>query len=438
MLLERTARDALNELNQSRPAALCAMVVTHKNLALVTLNRALLCSCLLGLLVSCSDQPRPAPSLAEAYAGPSTLNLRQELALKSAVATTVKHGDKLWIVEYRHRLVKVRTAQGTEGWTDLRQLLTPEQMASLRDMAQNGSRFPSQGQASVFESLNMHTEPSRTSPSFGQIPENGKVDVIGHKLTPRVQKDEASIPVPVKPAPIRKKPKPNATPARIKPPPRPPGPPPPSNWLALSVPKSEPEAPPAPPPPPAEVPMDDWNLVRTSDGKVGWVLTRPLSMAIPDEVAQYAEGHRITSYFPLGQVRDDEAVKNNWLWTTITKGGQPYEFDSFRVFVWSLRHHRYETAYIERNVVGHYPVQVINAGSMPSFSVVVEGVDGHLYRKTYTFDSYRIHMVSRELYDPGAKSDAPKLASSGSANEQAAGKVSWYAKLKDRVHRFFR
>ena len=40
--------------------------------------------------------------------------------------------------------------------------------------------------------------------------------------------------------------------------------------------------------------MDDWNLVRTLDGKVGWVLTRPLSMAIPDEVAQYAEGHRIT------------------------------------------------------------------------------------------------------------------------------------------------
>ncbi len=153
----------------------------------------------------------------------------------------------------------------------------------------------------------------------------------------------------------------------------------------------------APAEPAREVPMDDWNLVRTPDGKVGWVLTRPLSMAIPDEVAQYAEGHRITSYFPLGQVHDGDSVKNNWLWTTITKGGQPYEFDSFRVFVWSLRHHRYETAYIERNVVGHYPVQVTNAGSMPSFSVVVEGVDGHLYRKTYSFDSYRIHMVQ-----PGA------------------------------------
>jgi SH3-like domain-containing protein len=421
--------------------------VTPKKLALVTLTRAVLFPSLgfylVALLVSCSDKPRPVASLGDAYVAPSTLNLRQELALKSAVSATVKHGDKLAIVEYRHRLVKVRTAQGVEGWTDMRQLLTPEQMSALRDMARNAAQAQSQGQATVFESLNLHTEPSRTSPSFGQIPENGKADVIAHKLTPRVQHDEAALPVPVKAAPVRKKPKPKSTQTRIGPPPRPPAPKPPENWVALSVPKSEPEVPPAatPPPaptaPPVEVPMDDWNLVRTPDGKVGWVLTRPLNMAIPDEVAQYAEGHRITSYFPLGQVRDDDTVKNNWLWTTIVKGGQPYEFDSFRVFVWSLRHHRYETAYIERNVVGHYPVQVTNAGSMPSFSVVVEGVDGHLYRKTYTFDSYRIHMVARELYDP-AKAEAPKVASNGSQSEQPAAKESWYAKLKDRFHRFLR
>jgi hypothetical protein len=405
----------------------------------VTLTRAVLCCCLVVLLVSCTAKPRPVASLGDAYVGPSTLNLRQELALKSAISATVKHGDKLSIVEYRHRLVKVRTERGAEGWTDLRQLLTPEQMAALRDMAQNASRALSQGQANVFESLNMHTEPSRTSPSFGQIPENGKVDVIAHKLTPRVQHDEGSMPVPVKPAPIRKKAKANSTPARIKPPPRPPGPKLPSNWQALSKSFPDPAArPPAPPPPPVDVPMDDWNLVRTQDGKVGWVLTRPLSMAIPDEVAQYAEGHRITSYFPLGQVHDDDTVKNNWLWTTINKGGQPYEFDSFRVFVWSLRHHRYETAYIERNVVGHYPVRVTNAGSMPSFSVVVEGIDGHLYRKTYAFDSYRIHMVNRELYDPAAKADAPQLASNTPTTAQADEKLSWYAKLKDRVHRFLR
>jgi SH3-like domain-containing protein len=413
----------------------------------VTLIRAVLCFCLAAFLVSCSDQPRPVASLGEAYVGPTTLNLRRELALKSAVSATVKHGDKLSIIESKHRLVKVRTEQGAEGWTDIRQLLTPQQMAALREMAKSAARAQSQGQATVFETLNMHTEPSRTSPSFGQIPENAKVDVIGHKLTPRVQHEDVSVPTPVKLPPPRKKSKPKAASTRVGPPPRPPAPKPPNNWVSLSVPTLQPDPapavttpPPASPAPaaaPAEVPMDDWNLVRTSDGKVGWVLTHPLSMAIPDEVAQYAEGHRITSYFPLGQVRDGDSVKNNWLWTTINKGGAPYEFDSFRVFVWSLRHHRYETAYIERNVVGHYPVQVINAGSEPSFSVVLEGVDGHWYRKTYSFDSYRIRMVNRELYDQNTKPDSGKLASNTAPAAREA-KASWYARLKERVHRFFR
>ena len=48
---------------------------------------------------------------------------------------------------------------------------------------------------------------------------------------------------------------------------------------------------------------DGWSLVRTPRDRPGWVLTRLLSMAIPDEVAQYAEGKRIVSYFPLGEHR---------------------------------------------------------------------------------------------------------------------------------------
>ena len=406
------------------------------------MTRAVLCLPFL-FLVSCRDQPPPVRSLGEAYVGPSTLTLRREIALKSPVSATLKHGDKLSVIEYRHRLVKVRTEQGAEGWTDTRQLLTPAQMDELRAMAEGTSRFPSQGAATVYESLNLHTEPSRSSPSFGQIPENGKADVIGHKLTPRFQSaEDSSMPTPMKPPPRPRKNKPKSSQTRIGPPPKPATPNPPANWVALSVPKADAltPPPPVPPPPPAakEVPMDDWSLVRSQDGKVGWVLTRPLNMAIPDEVGQYAEGHRITSYFALGQVRDRDVVKNNWLWTTINKGGQPYEFDSFRVFVWSLKHHRYETAYIERNIVGYYPVQVSSTESSPSFSVVLEGVDGMRYRKTYSFDSFRIRMVAKELYTQDSEVDAAKPEAGTSAPGQTEVKRSWYARLRDRVHRLWR
>src|SRR5262249_34884263 len=129
----------------------------------------------------------------------------------------------------------------------------------------------------------------------------------------------------------------------------------PEDWKRLSTlglePGDAPQEPPAPP-----VPMEDWSLIRNAAGQGGWVLTRRLVMAIPDEVAQYAEGRRIVSYFQLGETHDGEKVKQTWLWTTVEKGQQRWDFDSIRVFIWSLRRHRYETAHIERNLKGFSPV----------------------------------------------------------------------------------
>jgi hypothetical protein len=401
----------------------------------VTLSRAAICF-LLAFLVSCATQTPKAPSIGEAFVGPSTLNLRRDLSAKSPIAGTAKHGEKLEILEYRYRLVKVRSPEGVEGWTDLRQLLTPDQMSSLRRMADSAALYPSQGAATVYELLNMHTEPSRSSPSFWQIPENGKVDVLAHKLTPRTQA-AAPPPQPIpKKAPPRKRSKERQPTTRIGPPPMPAAPKLPADWQALSVPKAEPQpdASKIETKPAAPVPMDDWSLVRTQDHKAGWVLTRMLNMAIPDEVAQYAEGHRITSYFPLGKVRDEDSDKTNWLWTTITKGLEPYEFDSFRVFVWSRKHHRYETAYIERNVVGHFPVEVNNSGDAPSFSLVLESDEGQLVRKTYSFEGFRVRMVHKEPYL--AAEEAPKPAAG--LKPQAPPKPrSLYSRLTDRVRRLF-
>lgn len=398
---------------------------------------------LIGFLVSCSKPPSETRSIGEAYVGPATLLLRQELTPKAAVSGTVKHGEKLEILEYKRRFVKVRTAQGAEGWTDTRQLLTPEQMAGLRQMAESALKFTSQGAATVFEPLNMHTEPNRASPSFWQIPDTARVDVIGHKLTPRTQAQPATAPAATRPSRApRRKSKDKGAQSTTPPPPLPPAPKPPDNWLELSVPREDgaeeiqPGAPKVAQKTAELVPLDDWDLVRTKDGKVGWVLMRALSMAIPDEVAQYAEGHRITSYFALGHFEGGDSDKNDWLWTTITKGLEPYEFDSFRVFVWSRKHHRYETAYIERKVVGHYPVEVDNSGAVPRFSLILEGDGGQLLRKTYTFEGYRVRMVNKEPYQAASTTDTP--AQAVAAPPQAAPQPrSWYARMKDGVRKLF-
>ena len=122
------------------------------------------------------------PVIGVAFVGPVSLNLRQDMAAKSPGVTEVKHGERLDIVDVRRRLVRVRTANGAEGWVDANLLLSAQQMDELRTLAESSQKLPSQGAATVFEALNMHTEPNRPSPSFHQIPEGGSVEVLAHRF----------------------------------------------------------------------------------------------------------------------------------------------------------------------------------------------------------------------------------------------------------------
>jgi hypothetical protein len=180
------------------------------------------------------------------------------------------------------------------------------------------------------------------------------------------------------------------------PPPPGPAPKPPENWVEMSRTEYEDEDD-APKP---TVKSDDWSLVRKANGQSGWVLMRMLSLAIPDEVAQYAEGQRITSYFSLGEVRDEEKgeTKHHWLWTTLSKPTQHHQFDGLRVFIYNAKRHRYETAYRERELKGYYPVTTheseVTEGrktmKVPGFSVIVEGENRQRVKKSYAFQGYRV------------------------------------------------
>lgn len=336
--------------------------------------------------------------------------------------------------------MKVRTAQGVVGWTDSNLLLTQQQMDDLRTLAETAAKLPSQGVATVDETVNMHTDPNRQSPSFFQIPEAASVAVIGHRVAPRVQTLQTSPAARKTSSNAAKKAKTKDSKKASGPvPPAPQPPPAPRNWEEFSRPRAA-ELPGYTPQPSAPVPLDDWSLVRTRDGKSGWVLARMLTMAIPDEVAQYAEGHRITSYLPLGDVKDGNATKHNWLWTTVSGGSHSYEFDSFRVFVWSAKRHHYETAYVERNVTGYYPVetQALPGQEEKAFSLVLEDKDGKLYQRTYGFSGYHVRIISKVAYQPAALPDMRAPVNLNPAPAQAAAESGgWIERLRNWAKRWF-
>jgi hypothetical protein len=348
------------------------------------------------LAAACNRGPKRTPAIGEAYVGPAVLKIRSDLPMQSAPVASVQHGDRLEILQKRRTFFRVRTAGGAEGWADQRQLLAASDMANLKQLAALAAKLPSQGAATPrYGDLRIYMQPSLESPSFVTVKDTEKIDVLTHAAMPRTAAQRAPLlpPTPKK-APARKKTKESKYSALAIPMPKPPAPPP--DWEELSKTeladaKEEADVKAA-----APTPTDDWSLVRTADGQTGWTLTRRLNMAIPDEVAQYAEGHRIVAYFSLGTVRDDDVKKDIWLWTTIGDGMHPYDFDSFRVFDWSLRHHRYETAYIERNLTGFEPVLLEQAefapggkagraatGKYPGFSICIQKKDGQRYRQEY-------------------------------------------------------
>lgn len=390
------------------------------------------------LFSSCSAGPQKTAVIGEAYAGPAALNLHQDIDSKSATVAVAHHGERLDIVAQRRRWYKVRTAKGIEGWTSDRELLDTAQMSRLRALAAQTAGLPSQGKATTFGALNVHTEPNRQSASFLQIREKEIFDVIAHRVAERIPLPKRQLIAPP-PKVEKKKNKEKVSKIPLPPPPAPPEPPP--DWLDLSKAPSADEAAeiapvePEPAPGPAAPPQakDDWTLIRTASGQSGWVLTSGTYMQIPDEVAQYAEGHRITSYFSIGKVRDGDEQKDIWLWTTADRLGEDHDFDGYRVFTWSLRRHRYETGYIQRRQRGFFPV----LAKTGEFAVCLEQNDGSLIRKQYILNGNAVRLSGQSPCAKMVWTDEYSVQTTQPETKELVARKSIADRMKQRVKGIF-
>lgn len=377
----------------------------------------------------CSSAPERPPAIGSAYAGPATLKLRKEIDPRSPVSATVHHGELLEITAQRRRWYQVRARNGVEGWAEDRELLDEAQMKRLKSLAEETAGLPSQGGATTFDTLNVHTEPNRLSASFLQIKEGEKVDVIAHRVFVKGPLPKREL-VPARPkAATAKKSKTKAT--SVPPPPNPAPPALPTDWVKLSKERSkvsEEELP--------VVAKDDWTLIRTHEGESGWVLTGRLYMAIPDEVAQYAEGNRITSYFSVGKVRDGEELKDIWLWTTSAGLGEDHDFDGYRVFSWSLKRHRYETAFIQRRERGFFPV----LAKTGEFSVCLASADGSSrVRKHFELNGNSVRLTgSKPCETPKVEGDLGESGQSAHIEiHEAPASAGMFDRMKARVKSWF-
>ncbi|HVH88140.1 MAG TPA: hypothetical protein VM912_15570, partial [Terriglobales bacterium] len=149
------------------------------------------------------------------------------------------------------------------------------------------------------------------------------------------------------------------------------------------------------------VPMEDWWLVRDSQGRTGWLLGRMIDIDVPIDIAQYAEGQRIVAFFPLTTVHDPELNKDEAYYLVLLtepKDGLPFDYNQVRVFSWNLRKHRYETAYRDRNIFGLLPVSVgqeqfEKLGIEPTFTIHVRNENGNTAEQKYRLEGVIVRRV---------------------------------------------
>jgi hypothetical protein len=326
--------------------------------------------------------------LEEAYVLPETLNLRHEIAVSSGVAATVKRGERVEVIARRRRFVRVRASENREGWTEQGQLLTPAMAQHIEQVSRQAAQRPRLGTFKARDTLNVHLEPYRWSPTIYQLKEEEDAEMLERRPVERLPEPAADTALPAAPA-----------------------------------------TEPAP-----SYPKDEWCFILTAGGRAGWVLGRMIYAGIPDEVAQYAERRRITSYHALAEVTDRDETKKIWLWTTTDNTLAPYDFDSLRVFNWGRRRHRYETALIERGLRGYFPVTVTPSvetryGTGPGFSVVIEKDDGRRYARRYVLLG---HLVRRYAEEP-AEASGPVTPVPPAEPPPAVESPGFFQRLWDRI-----
>jgi hypothetical protein len=99
------------------------------------------------------------------------------------------------------------------------------------------------------------------------------------------------------------------------------------------------------------------------------------------------------------------------LWTQIERPKQSYDFDRFRVFMWSQRRQGYETIKLERGLIGYLPVSVSGRvetgdGAYPGFTITVEK-DNRRIERTYALVNQKVQLVGER---PAAPAPGPAEA----------------------------
>jgi hypothetical protein len=387
---------------------------------------------------------RPKPPVEYVYVIAKETFLRDRVAAVSNRVANVTNGQRLEVIEKGRRFLKVKTDKGEIGWIEEHGIIDQDTYQQFADLTKQHANDPVIATAVLRDDLYLHVKPGRQTDRFYLLPEGDKLQMLVRASVPKATPPQAA-PAP-KPAVKADAPKPVAKTDSPKPGDKPGTP-------AAAVKPGD-----KPPPPPEPPALEDWWLIRDSQGRVGWMLSRRLDVDVPDTIAGYAEGQRIVGAYQLTTVNDPESKFPNGVapeYVTVLspyKDGLPYDFDQVRIFTWNVRKHRYETAYRQRNLQGYLPVKVgtqtfDKIGTVPVFSlktatddtIAIDPATGAARPANLTTLTFRLEgVIVRKVEPPSAAPPPPTQpppAAGSPGQAEASKKASKHHAVRARHHK---
>ena len=325
----------------------------------------------------------------------------------------VQNGQSLEVIERGRRFLKVKTQKNEIGWIEEHAVIDSNLHDSFTQLAAQHKQDPVIATAVLRDDVYLHIAPGRDTDHFVLLPGNTKVEMLARASVPKVtpgmpRRKPATPPAPTGPQPGQQQRSSAAGSQSTQSPPAPPKP-----AAASTVLPSQPEPPP--------VILEDWWLIRDGSGNAGWILSNRMDIDVPDSVAQYAEGQRIVGAYVLTKIRDEEAdVPDNMvpeyvMALSAPKSGLPFDFDQVRVFTWSVKRHRYETAFRIRPIQGYLPITISQtserAGTVPTFSFqIASGSDVAIDAQTGMTRPVNPRTINYEMIDTVVRRIGPDLA----------------------------
>ena len=326
-------------------------------------------------------------AVGEAYVSERSVTLWSSVAQVREQLGVLLYGDHVEVLARRNENAKVRTATGVIGWVDGRYLMEPELWQRSNTLLKQATAIPIQGRGRTKVPTNLRVEPGRNEPRVYQFTRNTPVEIVGRAT---------------------------------------------ADWVQVADEKEsggEPE----------ETKKEDWFLVRGTatrppgEGVVrnsaittttqpgdqsipiaGWVVAWFVALDLPDQVREGAESAnmRVMGWFELNRVTDAGGEHPQYL-VAGAHGpeGLPCDFTTLRVYTWNGRKSRYETAFIENNLCGAFPVRVGKDAKLePEFRFQsMNKREERVYRLIQTV----VRRVREEK--PGKTAKSPNAASKGPA-----------------------